>query len=112
MMVSGPASRIPAVASSTRLVVNRIALGPSLGRGRDALQRRLGAGWVVEDLITCVRVLEPGDVVLLGTPELPPGQVQMGRDGRVLVGTHPPGGDLPQMDGVVELLEALYPKVA
>jgi hypothetical protein len=74
--------------------VHHVAVGQSLSRCRDALQQRLGPNWRVCDLISDDPLSSPGAVFVLGTAELPPGNIQLGRsatNSSVLIGTDPVG---------------------
>lgn len=71
----------------------RVTLGPSLSHWRQDLQRLLGQEWVVGELISGHAPPEAEDVVVLGTSELPAGEIEPGRTARpvsLLIGTGPP----------------------
>ena len=61
--------------------VRRVALGPSLSGCREGLQHRLGADWIVHDLISCDAPDGLDDVLVLGTEEIEPGSMQVSRRG-------------------------------
>lgn len=82
------ASRTPD--GDTRGTIRRVAMGPSLSHWRDILQAELGKEWLVTSLMSQVRSSAPTDVIILGTPEIPVGSVEVAGDGFtawVLVGT-------------------------
>ena len=55
----------------------RVALGPSLSSLRKGLQERLGGKWQVDDLFSVRRSDGPARVMVIGTPEIPYGEVQV-----------------------------------
>jgi hypothetical protein len=101
-----------------------VVLGPSLSRFREGLQQRLGANWIVDDLISCeARPDGPDEVMVLGTDEIEPGHVQVSRRGlasSVLIGTFRRRGSTTRerdaspsiLDPLAETLNALTSPVS
>lgn len=99
--------REPAAAGTGDMRTLGVALGPSLSHWRVDLQRRLGDDWVLEELISIQAPPRADDIVVLGTAELPSGDLQAGSSS-VLVGIGPPrsstGGEA---EGSLALLDRL-----
>ena len=100
----------PGLASASGPSIMNVALGPSLSHWHAGLQRRLGADWVVGELISA-HPPPAENVRVLGTTELPPGRIESIRAGTrtsLLVGTGlQRSGPDPGHETIQEVLDRL-----